>query len=90
MVDNNRDKSKHLLRRPEETSLDNVYRNVKILLSAIPGIGGSAAELFSSIIVPPISKRRDEWIESIAEGQYPCFCIHEIAATILQRNAIGL
>ena len=37
-------------------------------LSTIPIIGGSAAEIFSAIIVPPLSKRRDEWVESIANG----------------------
>jgi hypothetical protein len=37
-------------------------------LASIPVVGGAAAEIFSAIIVPPLSKRRDKWIISIAEG----------------------
>jgi hypothetical protein len=35
-------------------------------LSTIPLIGGPAAELFNAIIVPPLARRRDEWIQGIA------------------------
>lgn len=47
---------------------DIAHTIVKAGISAIPGIGGPAAELFSEIIVPPLCKRRDKWIEEIAEG----------------------
>jgi len=52
--------------RPEMTSKDKAYTNTKALVSAIPGVGGPLAEVFSAIIAPPIAKRRDEWVESIA------------------------
>jgi len=52
----------------QPTSKDWIHTLTKAGLSAIPVVGGPAAELFSAIIIPPLSKRRDEWIESIAEG----------------------
>ena len=46
---------------------DAAHTVVKAGLSAIPVVGGPAAELFSAIVIPPLSKRRDEWVVSIAE-----------------------
>lgn len=40
----------------------------RALLSLIPVAGGPAVELFSTVITPPLSKRRDEWIISIVRG----------------------
>jgi hypothetical protein len=37
-------------------------------LSAIPVVGGPAAEIFSTVIAPPLTRRRDEWVESIARS----------------------
>jgi len=47
---------------------DWVHTIARAGLSAIPVVGGPAAEIFSAVIVPPLSKRRDKWLESIAEG----------------------
>jgi hypothetical protein len=48
---------------------DHVHTIVKTGLSALPfGVGGVAAELFSFLIEPPISKRRDKWLVQLAEG----------------------
>lgn len=33
-------------------------------------VGGSAAELFQLVFAPPIRKRHQEWMDSIAEGLY--------------------
>jgi len=54
--------------RPKRSGGDFVHSLVKAGLAGIPSLGGSTAEIFSLIIVPPLSKRRDEWVESIAEG----------------------
>jgi hypothetical protein len=54
--------------QPKKTKSDIEHTLIKAGLSAIPIVGGSAAELFGSLIVPPLEKRRDEWIKSIAEG----------------------
>ncbi len=43
---------------------------VKAVISMIPIAGSPAAELFAFIIAPPIEKRRDEWIQAIADGLY--------------------
>lgn len=53
---------------PKATKGDVAHTAAKAAIAAIPAIGGSAAEFFSLIVSPPISKRRDEWIESIVEG----------------------
>jgi hypothetical protein len=37
-------------------------------LAALPYYGGSAAELFNAIIIPPLTKRKDEWVQSIGIG----------------------
>lgn len=47
---------------------DVAHTIMKVGISAIPFIGGPANELFSAIITPPLSKRRDAWINSIATG----------------------
>lgn len=52
----------------KSTGGDVMHTIVKAGLSAFPLIGGPAAELFSAIIIPPLSKRRDKWIASIATG----------------------
>ena len=56
------------IEKPEKTVGDGVHTVVKAGLSAIPIVGGPAAVLFNEVIVPPLARRRDEWIESIARG----------------------
>jgi len=53
---------------PEPGAGDTAYTVVKAGISAIPGLGGPAAEVFAAIIEPPLTKRRVEWVQSIAEG----------------------
>lgn len=53
---------------PKRGSGDYAHMIVKAGLSAIPIVGGPAAELFNVIIVPPLERRREEWLRSIAEG----------------------
>lgn len=54
--------------KPEREAGDIAYTIAKVGLSTVPVIGGPAAEIFSAIVLPPLSRRRDEWIESIARG----------------------
>lgn len=51
---------------PKPTKGDAAHTMAKAGLSAIPIVGGPAAEIFSAIIVPPLTRRRDAWVESIA------------------------
>ncbi|MBX9601241.1 MAG: hypothetical protein K2X35_09560 [Bryobacteraceae bacterium] len=46
---------------------DHVHLAFKAALSAIPGVGGPAAELFGAIIAPPLTRRRDAWFAQLAE-----------------------
>lgn len=54
--------------KPKSSAGDIAHKIVKAGLFAVPLAGGPAAELFNAIITPPLVKRRDKWIESIAEG----------------------
>lgn len=51
---------------PEPSTDDHLNKVMKVALSAIPGVGGTVVEIFNSLIEPPITKRKDEWIQSIA------------------------
>jgi hypothetical protein len=53
---------------PKQSIGDVGHTAAKAVLSMIPVVGGPAAELFSALIMPPLVKRRDEWIQSIAQG----------------------
>jgi hypothetical protein len=53
---------------PKPSGGDVAHSFVRVGLSAIPVVGGPAVELFSALITPPLAKRRDEWVRSIAEG----------------------
>lgn len=50
------------------TKGDLAHTLAKAGLASIPVVGGAASGLFSAIIIPPLSKRRDEWIAQIVEG----------------------
>jgi hypothetical protein len=52
---------------PKPTVGDVAHAIVKGGLSGIPLAGGVAAELFGLVFAPPMSKRRDEWFESLAK-----------------------
>ncbi len=56
-----------ITRRPESNMSDAAHMLAKAGLSIVPLVGGSIAELFEYIISPPIAKRRDEWVEGIAQ-----------------------
>ena len=53
---------------PKSGPEDKAHTAVKAIISLIPGIGGAAAEIFSKVLVPPLSKRRAEWMESVADA----------------------
>jgi len=52
---------------PESSAGDKVHSLTKAGLSAIPILGGPAAELFQSIIQPPLEKRRLEWMDRVGK-----------------------
>jgi hypothetical protein len=48
------------LKKPKASMGDIAHTSTKAGLSAIPLVGGPAAEIFAAIITPPLTKRRDE------------------------------
>lgn len=53
---------------PKSTSADALHTLTKAGLSAIPVVGGPVAELFANVIVPSLTRRREAWLQSLAEG----------------------
>jgi hypothetical protein len=60
------DKAEQKLQKPAPTNGDALHTIARAGLSAIPFVGGAAVELFSAVIKPPLERRRNAWIESIA------------------------
>ena len=52
---------------PEKTGADAAHAIAKAGMSAIPVVGGPAAELFQYIVQPPLEKRRARWMEEVGE-----------------------
>jgi len=63
----NEKERKDITKRPKQGAADAVHTIVRAGVSAIPVVGGPIKEIFTSLFAPPIVKRREEWIESIAE-----------------------
>jgi hypothetical protein len=56
--------------QPEPTGRtvgDVVHIATKAGLSAIPIVGGPAAEIFAAIVQPPLERRRNEWIRDLGD-----------------------
>jgi len=53
---------------PKASKGDAAHLAVKATLSAVPIVGGPAAELFAALIQPPLEKRRQEWMAAIGEA----------------------
>jgi len=59
--------NENIKKTPKPTGGDTAHMLVRAGLSAIPIVGGPAVEIFGAIINSPLSKRREEWIESIVD-----------------------
>lgn len=55
------------LQPPNATKGDAAHAIVKAGLSAVPLVGGPAAELFQHLVQPPLERRRLEWMTSVGE-----------------------
>jgi len=53
---------------PSRSKGDIVHMGVKAIASAVPVVGGPAAELFQFVIQPPLEKRRDEWMRAVGKA----------------------
>ena len=54
------------LNTPKKTIVDGLHSVAKGAISCIPEVGGVAAELFSMVITPPLEKRREAWMNQVA------------------------
>src|SRR5450756_183611 len=52
---------------PVRSIADGIHALAKTALSAIPVIGGPAAELFQYVVQPSLEKRRAEWMRSVGD-----------------------
>ena len=59
---------KDIAKVPTATSGDTLHTLTRAGLSAIPSLGGPAVEIFNAIFTPPLNKRKDAWIHSIAKS----------------------
>jgi hypothetical protein len=56
------------LDQPESSAGDVWHTVVRAGLSAVPGFGGPAVELLGLIIMPPLERRRQQWMVAVADG----------------------
>lgn len=59
--------SKSKASAPSRSKFDIAHSVTKAGLSAVPIVGGAAAELFQSVVQPPLEKRRTEWMALVSE-----------------------
>ncbi len=55
------------LEPPKRTGADAGHAVARAVLGALPVAGSAAVELFTSIVVPPLERRRDEWMRRVGE-----------------------
>ena len=53
---------------PKKSAADVAYTVVKAAVSGVPVVGGPAAELLGLVFGPPLEKRREEWLEQLADA----------------------
>jgi hypothetical protein len=51
----------------QKTGGDRLHLIARAALSSIPAVGGPALELFNAAIAPPIERRRDNWLNDLAQ-----------------------
>lgn len=53
---------------PEATAGDHLHTLARAGIGSIPIVGAAATELFRKLMAPPLEKRSQQWMESVAEG----------------------
>lgn len=82
---------------PSASVGDHGHAIAKGAISAIPVIGGVAAELFGTFLAPPLTRRRDAWFTSLAEelerlrnsGAHLDLQSDEFVSAVLEATAIA-
>ncbi|MFB5165981.1 hypothetical protein V2P11_09220 [Parageobacillus toebii] len=65
---------------------DIIHTAVKAGISSIPMIGSFASEFYSMVITPPLEKRKNEWLNSLAEKVNELEQKQEILVDNLSKN----
>jgi hypothetical protein len=68
------------------TLINTIIKLIPYSSVGVPDIGESASELFNAIILPPISKRRDQWIEILASAIVSLYEIINLDIEALSQN----
>ena len=55
------------LNPPKASKGDKAHMLVRAAVSAVPYVGGPAAELFAAIVQPPMHRRMQAWMEEVAD-----------------------
>lgn len=53
---------------PEASKGDVVHTLAKAGIASLPWIGGPGAEIFAFVVLPPLERRRQEWMEEVGEA----------------------
>lgn len=53
---------------PQNSVGDHAHTLARAGVGSVPVIGAAAVELFQTVILPPLEKRRQEWMEIVAQG----------------------
>ncbi len=53
---------------PSKTIVDHAHTAVRTGLGCLPHVGSAAVELFQAVIAPPLERRRNEWMDQVADG----------------------
>jgi hypothetical protein len=59
---------KELVQPIDEPDSERLHRVVRAALSSVPVLGGSLTEIFSSLIEPPMARRKTEWMVQVSEA----------------------
>ena len=71
---------------PKATANDHVHTLLRAVVASLPIVSNAAAELFNTIIIPPLEKRRDAWRQSVGERLQQLDAREQISLEDLQSN----
>lgn len=71
---------------PKETIGDKAHALARAGIAAVPYIGSSAVEIFQLVFAPPLKRRQQEWMESVAAGLRRLEEMHQCVIENLKDN----
>ena len=71
---------------PKATARDHLHTLVRAGVASLPIVGNAAAELFNTIVSPPLEKRRDAWRQFVGECLQQLEAREQVSLEELQSN----